>query len=246
MMGRRSFAGLVLSGSAMLVVAGCALFEPSETLRYRVTVEVETPQGVKSGYSVWEYRVTKVVSGFSPHSTDYRGEAVAVDLPGGRTLFALLISGDGQSDYPRYVIEDRVRQTPEYKADYRSAFLELFPRWRVAEESWTVPGSYYPASHAGEKPISAYPMLVTFTDIRDPKSVTRVDPDDLAASFGAGVKLKAITVTVTDEPVTVGIEKRLAWLDQYYDKMLDGDTINRSKDLANNLSQNSFKQGSSK
>jgi hypothetical protein len=52
-------------------------------------------------------------------------------------------------------------------------------------------------------------MLVTFKDIADPTSVVLVDPDDLAASFGAGYRLKAITVQVTDKPVTVGIEKRL-------------------------------------
>jgi hypothetical protein len=50
---------------------------------------------------------------------------------------------------------------------------------------------------------------VTFGDIKDPTSVARVDPDDLAASFGAGVKLKAITVEITDDAVTTGIEKRL-------------------------------------
>jgi hypothetical protein len=53
-------------------------------------------------------------------------------------------------------------------------------------------------------------------------------------------------VQVTDEPVTTGIEKRLGWLPQYYGKMLDGDTINRSQELANNLSKNSFQQGYSK
>ena len=58
-----------------------------------------------------------------------------------------------------------------------------------------------------------YPMLVTFTDIDDPKSVQRVDPANLAASFGPGIRLKRITVEVTDDDVTTGIEKRLRWLD---------------------------------
>jgi hypothetical protein len=33
------------------------------------------------------------------------------------------------------------------------------------------------------------PLLVTFADINDPASVQRVDPDDLAASFGPGYAL---------------------------------------------------------
>lgn len=67
----------------------------------------------------------------------------------------------------------------------------------------------------------------------------------MAASFGAGYRLKAITVEISSGPVTTGIEKRLGWLPEYYDKMLDGDRLNRSTELANNLSQNSFQQGSS-
>jgi hypothetical protein len=57
-----------------------------------------------------------------------------------------------------------------------------------------------------------YPLLVTFTDTNDPKSVQRVDPANLAASFGVGVRLKRIVVEKTDEAVTVGIRERLGWL----------------------------------
>ena len=58
-------------------------------------------------------------------------------------------------------------------------------------------------------------MLVTFADRDDPTSVARVDPDDLAASFGEGVKLRRITVQLTDDPVTSGIEERLGWLTEH-------------------------------
>jgi hypothetical protein len=101
--------------------------------------------------------------------------------------------------------------------------------------------------HLAERP--AYPMLVTFGDEADPTSVTLVDPDDLAATFGAGVKLRRITAELTDDPVTTGIEKRLGWLTNYYDKMLDGRSIRHidaENRLANNLSQNSFAVGTIK
>ncbi|MCP4081491.1 MAG: hypothetical protein GY743_14690, partial [Planctomycetaceae bacterium] len=58
-----------------------------------------------------------------------------------------------------------------------------------------------------------YPLLVTFTDINDPASVKRVDRYDLEKHFGAGVKLKAVTLEITGEPVTKGaVEKVLGWL----------------------------------
>ncbi|MEP6785059.1 MAG: hypothetical protein ABI898_04875 [Sphingomonadales bacterium] len=55
-----------------------------------------------------------------------------------------------------------------------------------------------------------YPLLVTFADVHDPKSVVRVDPADLEATFGPGVRLKAIIVAATDEPITTRIEERLS------------------------------------
>ncbi|MCA9423137.1 MAG: hypothetical protein KC592_19110 [Nitrospira sp.] len=53
-------------------------------------------------------------------------------------------------------------------------------------------------------PHDRYPLLVTFSDITDPKTVQQVDPTNQAATFGPGVVLKRITLEITDEPVTEG------------------------------------------
>jgi hypothetical protein len=42
------------------------------------------------------------------------------------------------------------------------------------------------------QPEVQYPLLVTFGDIADPKSVALVDPTNLAASFGPGVRLTSV------------------------------------------------------
>jgi hypothetical protein len=55
-------------------------------------------------------------------------------------------------------------------------------------------------------------MFVRFRDINDPNTVERVDPNNLAASFGPGVRLTRATIEITDAPVTTGIEKELEWL----------------------------------
>ena len=91
-----------------------------------------------------------------------------------------------------------------------------------------------------ERVFADWPMLVTFRDVRDPTSVERVDPAALDKSFGPGVRLRRITVAVTDDPVTTGIEKRLGWLPKFWDRMLDGSKINNSQALANNLASDSF------
>ena len=64
----------------------------------------------------------------------------------------------------------------------------------------------------GGKTISSLPRLVTFGNIADPESVERVDPRALETSFGVGVKLRQITVQITDDAVTADISKRLTWL----------------------------------
>jgi hypothetical protein len=55
-----------------------------------------------------------------------------------------------------------------------------------------------------------YPLLLRFGNIADPRTVEQVDPDNLAASFGYGVRLKRITITMLGKtPVTKGISKYL-------------------------------------
>ena len=177
-----------------------------ETIRYRVTVTVDTPDGVSTGSSVIEYKFKRqliVLPEGSKYSVHMRGEAVAVDLPGNQTLFALL-KQDGTRD-----IGDLIGNT-------------LYPHGREHGE---------PQRKAGDPPVtmnrylvigdrtlpeSGYPLLVRFRDIKDPKSVEKVDPDNLAASFGKGVSLASISVEVTDDPVTMGIEKRLSWLPEIH------------------------------
>lgn len=172
-----------------LMVAGCT---KSEVKHYRLTAIVETPQGERQGHSVIE----TVFTGVSPlghalfgsqasASLEWRGEAVAVDLPDGQTLFVLLRSAV-DPEWAAWV-----------RADISNGEVRAVPRRKD--------NSY------GEM-IDNYPLFVRFRDLRDPKSVEQVNPDDLATSFGAGYRLKALTFQNTDKAVTVGIEKRLGWL----------------------------------
>lgn|GEM_PF-2498562 len=58
-------------------------------------------------------------------------------------------------------------------------------------------------------PSEALPLLVTLNNIADPSTVTVVDPDNLAATFGPGVTLLSVTVELTEEPMTEGIIRTL-------------------------------------
>lgn len=185
---------LIVGGLTLLMVAillaGC---DSAERVRYKMTVEVETPQGLKTGYAVRELRRRPPSNSFLGQdrgSTKLIGEAVAVDLPGQQTLFALLTGSGGDVDYPSQIL-----YRTKLWGQPIGASVELFPTGPRT--------SYYPKGSAQP------PMLVRFLDPHDPKSVEEVSPDDLARAFGPGVKLKRITIEVTDAPVTVGVEKRL-------------------------------------
>ncbi|KEO89086.1 hypothetical protein EH31_13690 [Erythrobacter longus] len=190
--------------SALLASTGCTAEDAAPDYRYRLTVEVDTPEGLRTGSSVIEVQRAVADPVINPSAsilrTRIRGEAVAVDLPGGQTLYALL--GNGQSGQWAAAVVPLL--APDAQDD--NPFDDVL----LLEGKQELPRTWPPVGHIGERP--AYPMLVTFGDEADPTSVARVDPDDLAASFGEGVELKRITAELTDDPVTTGIEERLGWL----------------------------------
>ena len=144
-----------------------------------------------------------------------RGEAVAVDLPGGQVLFALL-STNGYEVLQAAFGDDSSETLDAARSDRR--IVELKPK----------PGSIPEQS--------GYPMLVRFRDMSDPMGVEGVKPDDLAASYGPGVRLRRMTVQMTDEPVTNGISKRLEWLNQI-DRFREDPTNPFTNKLPNEISR---------
>lgn len=210
MMARRGVIG-VLGGAAAVLLGGCGILGSTYSYRYKMVVEVETPDGLKTGSAVHETIVSKSNVDLgdlnAKRGMRTRGEAVAVDLPGGQTLFALL----PDSSLTQAVLD------PEWKNDWVDSAKRI-SSGDTPEGPIAMTGGKQTDRFA--KPVG-YPMLVRFRDIADPKTVEEVDPANLAASFGAGVRLRRITLQVTDEDVTEGIEKRLVWLQQIPERNLN-------------------------
>ncbi len=98
-----------------------------------------------------------------------------------------------------------------------------------------IPGQTEPVTLTGD----LIPMLVTFDDITKPQTVREVDPEDLTAVFGEGVRLKAVTLEVTEGRV----EGVLGWLDEVWPRQMDGrriETLDAKNRFANSLSADSF------
>ena len=199
---------------AMLLLAIWGCGERLPTYRYKITVEVETPEGLRRGSAVREITTIDQGKGFpGPEAGGVRhkvrGEAVAVDLPNGGTLFALLTGAEAHRTGDAEWIAD---------ATLRDA-VEALP----AVGPQPTDGNFAPhrqkilAALQGEQlrgtvPPTFYPVFVHFRNIDDPTSVEQIDPDDLEAKFGEGYALKQINIETTDEQVTNEIEARLKWL----------------------------------
>lgn len=79
----------------VLLLSTCGVFDPlfDKSYRFRMTVEVDTPDGLKTGSSVYEVTAEGRWSPLPETQSSFlgeRGEAVAVEIAPGRTLFALL------------------------------------------------------------------------------------------------------------------------------------------------------------
>jgi hypothetical protein len=171
--------------------------------KYRLAVEVETPGGVKSASGVMSVHPDR---GYSRKgSTLTKGDAVLVDLGGGKNLVALLTHIDDNNlelDGMNYVALRAFNA-----AGRKTSFNELN---RIS----------------GAVPVtgSLVPVLATFTDINDPATMRVIKPDDLEAAFGKGFRLRSVIAEAVPNgfwpldfggalgaPVTRGIEAKLPW-----------------------------------
>ena len=231
-----SFLRVVAVAAIGLCLAGCGR---TETYRYRLTLAVDTPEGVKRASNVVEVLFYSVSFPERGIMHKLRGEALYLDLgPGASPLIALLTS----KLHPRDAKEQRwtLDAGPDDNLIYRiygppppqsKNYFDDLPR--IAR--MRVPRSITPAD---------LPDLVTFANINDPGSVIEVDPNNLRATLGPNITWHEITLESTDEPITTGIEKKLPWLPAYHGKMLDGDTLHyygAKKTLANTFSTADFK-----
>ncbi len=163
----------------------------------KMTVEVEVNGKIITGSAVtsihwWPNFFTGGRGlGFGPAwLSKVEGEAVTVDLGEGKYLIALL-------SYTRnHEYTENLATRSLYDTTRRVWIKEAFNSVLTRQKPIVVPRK-------------VYPLLVTFRDVKNPKTIKEVDPDNLAASFGKGYRLKAITLNITDEPVITGNVKKV-------------------------------------
>jgi hypothetical protein len=170
--------------------------------KYRLTVEVETPEGTRSASGVMSVHPDRSYS--RGGHTQTKGDAVWVDLGAGKNLVALLAHLDKTLDLDGM----NYLALRAYKAAGRNVSFNEMSRL------------------TGTVPVTGalIPVLVTFTDPKNPATARAVLPDDIGAVLGSGFRLHGVAVEVVPngvwpldfggplgDPVTRGIEAKLPW-----------------------------------
>ena len=195
------FAGPLLVLAALVIGDQIRINRPNH--KYRLTVEVETPEGVKSASGIMAVHPDRSYSRGGKTTT--RGDAVFVDLGGGKNLIALLAHLDKSLEFD----EISYVALRAYKAAGQNVSFNQMSRM------------------TGAVPVKGevIPVLISFGDPADPATAHVVAPDRVEAALGQGIRLRAISAEVVPngvwpldfggplgDPVTRGIEAKLPWL----------------------------------
>lgn len=217
---------------SLIFLVSCDDANAKNVWRYKVTVEIETPEGIKTGSAVRQLTRGRpgITSQESGNPAKISGEAVVVDLEERGVVFAIL-------------------SNQSWKNALYSAFSPI---------DKTIPKTDIAIGNVAELKEN-FPTIVTFSDMDDPKTIQVVysQPtgwgakkedllDNFEDIFGEGVKLKRIMVEITDAPVTWLVKKHLRWLPEYYNKRFDGNrygTIKAKNRIANAFSSGAFSAG---
>jgi len=220
---------------ALVAISLClACCGRSEAYRYKLTLAVNTPNGVKRGSSVVEVLFYDVSIPERGTMHKLRGEALYLDLdPGARPLVVLLKS----HLHPK---EDKGLYWTRDAGPEMSRLYDIPPSIHFMDDVSRIAKMHGAHRIAPEN----LPDLVTFADINDPKTVIEVDPKDLQAALGQGVTWNEITLESAHEPITSGIRTKLPWIEAYFQKnlRLDGQNLEfpDRKDAANHLGWDDF------
>jgi hypothetical protein len=215
------WSGIIAISIAGLVAAYSVLY-PTTVYRFKITLNVKTPEGLKSGSSVFEvwdrnYPAWTTLGG-STGQSHLTGDAVFVDLGAGsdgkpQNVVALLTLGARGENPNLYLLPG-------------SAF-ESYWKYKLSTPEFRGTSREVPKLPPGTKAElrgKLIPTLVTFRNLSDPKTARAVEPDGFATAFGAGFALQSATIEIVPsgtwpltllgiggEPVTRGIEKKLLW-----------------------------------
>ena len=216
--------------------------------KYKMTVVVETPEGDYSGSAVRQITnsVPPIDLPDAGNPADLKGEAVVVDLGERGVLFAILTDDTRRQFYRAFPLPGKTNSAGATTAEGIRYHNNL------------------PIGAKGKINMDEHrTKFVTFIDMDNPKSVTpvltwilnraknhprggyyEIKENRIEEIFGEGVRIKDITIEITNDPIEWGIVDQ--HLPKGFQDMLDNwaELSNKEKHRIGSL--NGFKQGEPK
>ena len=189
---------------AGLLLTSCGMTRRGFDYSYRLTLAIDANGATHTDSSVVHVHTWNEQTIDAGWMTQHivNGEATSVQLGDGRVVVALLAPTTGNR---------LATWTPTGP---------LLQAYGIQEPAFSDQESYDAAIDAladarGPRELAdkQLPALIAFLRADDPNSAVVLDPGDLSATLGPGVRLRSAEIEVTDSPVTTSIERLLPWFD---------------------------------
>lgn len=183
--------------SLLILTLSPACSEEMPRYRYKMTVQISTPDGIREGSSVLEKRAQRRASFPGPeHGGVFGyvvGEAIRIDLGGGRAAYALLAEGNstaGDDIVQNAIIRQKILGNIRYnKIEYPTL-------------SSKISSANYKISLEKE----FYPLTVLFLDEKNPYTMENIKNNKYE------YKLTNVIIESTKEKITHKIENNIPWI----------------------------------
>jgi len=229
--------GVIILGLFAAVVGAYWLWErenyPVSRVHYRldVTFVVDGQEVTGSGVQLL---VVHRVSGLGQKRAIWStsGEAVAIELPGGQTVYALMTTQKPDGTYTGGIGSYQVLVSEACKL-----------KERRGDRNWAEYVRFVGSiTGACEVPRAISPIMVAFADETDPTSVKRVLPDAQEKVLGPGVQYKGTSLNFTDDTVSTGIDKWLPWLSEYPSRLVESGPPSSEPPFAQTIKHGYFRR----
>lgn len=162
----------------------------SADLRFRISVTIDDKGESRTFSRVWRFQLNEApVPLAAPYSGQFTGEAVAMELAGRPTLYALTVSsarGGSLATLPEILFNPLV--SGSVRRNDRIAMVRAISNMRGESRDLRC-----------EPPEATIcPRFVYLEDKNDPSTIHVVNPDDLPDIY-KGAKIKRISVTIVNE-----------------------------------------------
>ena len=190
--------GIAVAVLAVVVIGGLLWYGNPPDHYYRLGIEVETPDGLKPASNTFAVYQSYHSWGL-PETLGLRqrleGHAVFLDLGYGRNVVALLGHGPKGGEFSRIERLDNVAFSKTGRPIPWYATKNLF----------------------GSAPLTGgdIPTLVTFDDLKNPKTARFIRPEDFENVFGPHFRFKRAWVEIGGQKVTRGITRHLPWITHF-------------------------------